>query len=183
MSTPPKMDLRLRRVTESDLPILFRQQCDSDARKMAAMPGRDREAFMAHWAKTLADNTVSARTILLNEVVAGNVSWNKDHKRLVGYWIGKDYWGKSVATKALFAFLGVETSRPLYAYVAKHNLGSIRVLEKCGFTICVEETKFIGMPSDGVEELVMKLSPEALIADSPPPTPRAPARRRRASWR
>lgn len=29
--------------------------------------------------------------------------------------------------------------RPLYAAVARHNVGSIRVLQKCGFTILGEE--------------------------------------------
>jgi hypothetical protein len=37
------------------------------------------------------------------------------------------------------AFLGHVVARPLYAYVARHNIGSIRVLEKCGFTRCGEE--------------------------------------------
>jgi RimJ/RimL family protein N-acetyltransferase len=37
--------------------------------------------------------------------------------------------------------------RPLYARVARHNLASRRVLEKCGFTISGEE----------VEELILKL--------------------------
>jgi RimJ/RimL family protein N-acetyltransferase len=27
------------------------------------------------------------------------------------------------------------TQRPLFAYVARHNVGSIRVLEKCGFEL------------------------------------------------
>jgi RimJ/RimL family protein N-acetyltransferase len=29
--------------------------------------------------------------------------------------------------------------RPLHAAVAKHNVGSIRVLEKCGFAVVGEE--------------------------------------------
>ena len=31
------------------------------------------------------------------------------------------------------------TERPLHAHVAKHNAGSIRVLEKCGFRLELEE--------------------------------------------
>jgi RimJ/RimL family protein N-acetyltransferase len=152
-------DVRLRNVAEGDLPIFFDQQCDPDALRMAAVVPRDREAFLAHWTKLLADWTVPVRTVLLGGQVAGNVvSWERDCKRLVGYWIGKHYWGKGVATRALREFLGIVQARPLYAHVAKHNIGSIRVLEKCGFTICVEETEALGAPSDGVEELVLKLA-------------------------
>jgi hypothetical protein len=46
--------------------------------------------------------------------------------------IGKEYWGKGVATKALLNFLGDVQARPLYARVAKDNTASIRVLRKCG---------------------------------------------------
>jgi hypothetical protein len=107
---------------------------------MAAFPARDRDAFMAHWAKIRADEALMTRAILLDGQVVGNIgSWEHDRKRLVGYWIGKSYWGRGVATRALSAFLGVVKARPLYAHVAKHNIGSIRVLEKCGFTMCRAE--------------------------------------------
>jgi RimJ/RimL family protein N-acetyltransferase len=152
-------EIRLRGVSEGDLPIFFEQQCDPDACKMAAFAARDRDAFMAHWAKILADKTVAVRSIILDGHVAGNmVSWQQDGKRLIGYWIGKNYWGQGVATRALAEFLAVVTARPLYAYVAKHNLASIRVLEKCGFTICIEEMESSDAPSDGVEEFVFKSS-------------------------
>jgi RimJ/RimL family protein N-acetyltransferase len=152
-------DVRLRSVGEGDLPIFFDHQCGPDALRMAAFAPRDREAFMAHWTKLLADPTVPVRAVLFNGQVAGNiVSWERDRKRLVGFWIGKPYWGKGVATRALRAFLGVVQARPLYAHVARHNGGSIRVLEKCGFTFCAEETAALGAPSDGVEELVLKLA-------------------------
>ena len=43
--------------------------------------------------------------------------------------------GRGVATEALSAFLRLEPIRPLYAGVAKHNVASIRVLQKCGFKL------------------------------------------------
>ncbi len=55
--------------------------------------------------------------------------------RLIGYWFGREYWGKGVATRALAEFLQGMTERPIHAHVAEHNGGSIRVLEKCGFTL------------------------------------------------
>lgn len=152
-------NVRLRDVIEDDLSAFFEHQCDTDANQMAAFPARDRDAFMAHWTKILRDETATIKTILFNEYVAGNIlCWEQDQKRLVGYWIGKSYWGRGVATKSLTEFLGVVRSRPLFAHVAIHNIASIRVLEKCGFTICSEEMAALYSPSDGVEELVLKLS-------------------------
>ncbi len=155
-------DVQLRDVLEADLPIFFEQQCDPDANRMAAFPARGRDAFTTHWTKILVGKTVPVRTVLVDGHVAGNVvSWEQDGKHLVGYWFGKPYWGKGIATQALLEFLKVVPARPLYAHVAKCNIASIRVLEKCGFTICCEATEASDAPDDGVEECLMKLSTNA----------------------
>lgn len=53
----------------------------------------------------MADDSVILKTILFNGQVAGNiVSFVQSGEREVGYWIGKEYWGKGIATKALAAF-------------------------------------------------------------------------------
>jgi RimJ/RimL family protein N-acetyltransferase len=152
-------DVQLRDVIESDLPIFFEQQLDPDATEMAAFPPRDRAAFMAHWARIMADDSVILKTILFDGQVAGNiVGFEMSAKREVGYWIGKEYWGKGIATRALAAFLDHVKTRPLYAHVAKHNIGSRRVLEKCGFTIVGEDK---GLPDAGGEEVegfILKLA-------------------------
>jgi len=151
-------EILLRDVTESDLPIFFEQQLDPDATEMAAFPARDRNAFMAHWAKIMADDSVILKTILFDGQVAGNiVSFEMSGKREVGYWIGKEYWGKGIATKALAAFLDHIKTRPLYAHVAKSNVGSRRVLKKCGFTIVGEEKGFPDAHGEEVEEFTLKL--------------------------
>ena len=101
---------------------------------MADFPARDREAFDAHWERVLGDEKLLAKTIVFEGQVAGNIgSWEQDGRRLVGYWLGREFWGKGLATKALSDLVEELDSRPLYAYVAKTNAGSIRVLEKCGF--------------------------------------------------
>ena len=150
-------EVSLRNVEPDDLPIFYEQQLDEDATRMAAFPSRDRAAFDAHWANNILANPANiTRTILVDDQVAGNIgSWPQDDARLIGYWIGKKHWGKGVATRALAEFLHVVTERPLYAHVAKHNVGSIRVLEKCGFSLEHEET----VTSDGenVAELVLVL--------------------------
>ncbi len=112
----------LRDVTESDLPIFFEQQLDPEATAMAAFPSRDRESFMAHWAKIMADDSVILKTILFDGQVAGSiVSWEVSGEREVGYWLGKEFWGKGIATQALAEYVRIVKSRPLFAHVARHN--------------------------------------------------------------
>ena len=124
----------LRDVIESDLPIFFEHQSDPEATAMADFPAREREAFDAHWERVLGDPTLTSKTIVFEGQVAGNIgSWEHDGRRLVGYWLGREFWGKGLATKALAELVDELDRRPIYAYVAKTNVGSIRVLEKCGF--------------------------------------------------
>jgi RimJ/RimL family protein N-acetyltransferase len=89
-------EVRLRNVEPNDLPIFYEQQLDADATRMAAFPSRDRAAFDAHWAtKILGNPQAVTQTILVNDQVAGNIgSWPQDGGRLVGYWIGKEYWAR-----------------------------------------------------------------------------------------
>ncbi|CAN5546948.1 GNAT family N-acetyltransferase [soil metagenome] len=127
-------NIRLREVEPGDLPLFFAHQQDPIAVEMVAFRSRDRAAFDQHWTKILADKANLIRTILVDDDVAGNVSsFTRDGKREVGYWIDRAYWGRGVASGALSAFLCLESTRPLYAGVAKHNVASLRVLQKCGF--------------------------------------------------
>ena len=146
------MRVELRDAVDDDLPILFRNQADPEARAMAAFPSRDWEAFVAHRRKIDANPDMLVQTILVDGEVAGDIgSWPEEADRNVGYWIGRTFWGQGVATAALQAFLEVETTRPLIAHVAAHNIGSRRVLEKCGFVVVREQHV------DGVHELVTSL--------------------------
>lgn len=130
----------LRDVIDDDLPVFFEQQNDPIANEMAAFPARDRDAFMAHWAKIRLKENVLLKTIVYSGLVAGNmVSFDMEGHREVGYWLGREFWGKGIASKALTEFLSYETTRPLYGVVVKHNVGSRRVLEKCGFQVVREE--------------------------------------------
>jgi len=155
---PSIIEVSLRDVTEGDLPVFFEQQRDPVANEMAAFPARDWDAFMAHWTKIMVDETNTIMTILADGRVAGNVvSWEKSAERLVGFWIGREYWDMGIATQALSEFLRHVKARPLYAWVAKHNVGSIRVLEKCGFTISTEDKGSSDAPGEKVEEVLLKL--------------------------
>lgn len=57
----------------------------------------------------------------------------------IGYWIGRPFWGRGVATAAV-AQVTSESLRPgglerLYAGVFHTNLASMRVLQKCGYQL------------------------------------------------
>jgi RimJ/RimL family protein N-acetyltransferase len=61
------------------------------------------------------------------------------HLGEIGYWVGRQYWGKGIATAALqqmtdYAFVTLGLQK-LYAPVLAPNMASMRVLEKCAYTL------------------------------------------------
>jgi RimJ/RimL family protein N-acetyltransferase len=141
----------LRAVEASDLDSLYEQQADAGASAMAGVPSRDRAAFDAHWQRILADDASVIRTIDVDGEVAGHaLSWVSDGRQYVGYWLGREYWGRGLATRAL-AELVEELPRPLHALVSVDNAASIRVLEKCGFTeVGPADDKYAGEGTPGL---------------------------------
>src|SRR3954469_989248 len=132
----------LRDVREDDLDVFFEQQREPEGMAMALMPARDREAFDAHWQRILANPACIIRTIDADGAVAGNMlSWEMEGRQVVGYWLGSDFWGRGLATAALAELVEELPMRPLHAWVARSNLGSIRVLEKCGFERVAETSE------------------------------------------
>jgi len=149
----------LRDVREADLAVLFEHQREPEATEMALFPARDRDAFDAHWRRVLADDAVTKKTIVHEGRVAGNVlSWEQDGRRLIGYWVGKEFWGKGLATQALTEFVDELETRPLHAWVATTNVGSVRVLEKCGFVRTGSRANFDERWGRRIEELLFELS-------------------------
>ena len=143
----------LRNVVEGDLRTFFEHQRDPEATAMAVFTAREWDAFVLHWRQNVLGNQANeARTILVDDQVAGYVaSWELDGMRLVGYWVGRAYWGRGVARSALDEFLRThEHHRPIHAYVALSNVRSIRVLEKCGFQRVGEPV----VEPDGVAEVL-----------------------------
>jgi RimJ/RimL family protein N-acetyltransferase len=157
---PARPDVAIRDVEDDDIELFFAHQLDPEATAMAAFPARDHAAFTAHWAKIRADETVCQVTILADGRVAGNVgSWERSGRQLVGYWIDRRDWGRGIATKALALFLDRMTVRPVHAYVAVANVGSIRVLQKCGFRqVTLPDGQATATAEDGVEEMLLMLA-------------------------
>jgi len=155
-------ELFLRDVVDDDLPLFFDFQLDADANYMAAFTAKnptDREAFTTHWNKIRVEPTSINRTIVCDGQVVGSVSsYEESGRPEVTYWIGRAHWGKGIATRALTTFLAqANATRPIYARVAKDNLGSRRVLEKCGFQVIGETKGFANARGEEIEELLWEL--------------------------
>lgn len=81
--------------------------------------------------------------ILYNNDFAGIIGFHLQqdvyrHSAEVGYWLGEPYWGKGIASTALPLIVKIAFDehdlKKLFAGVFANNAGSIRVLEKSGFT-------------------------------------------------
>ena len=151
----------LRDLAESDLPILFEYQKDPEASHMAAFLSRDpsdRDAFMTHWKRILADPTVTTKAILWNGQVTGSIgSFLWDGKPQVTYWLGKAFWGIGIATLALTEFLRIFNTRPFTPAWPRTMPASIRVLEKCGFATRGSAKAFAKARGTEIEEVFFEL--------------------------
>jgi RimJ/RimL family protein N-acetyltransferase len=127
---------------------------------MAAFTAKDpadKKAFAAFWDRIRSDPTVPVRTILYRGQVAGSVlSYRNGARREVSYWIGKRFWGRGIATEGLARAVRELRGRALYARVATDNLASIRVLEKCGFSVCGQERGFANARGAEIDEFLFK---------------------------
>ncbi len=153
--------IRLREVEKGDLPIFFEQQLDPTANYMAAFTREDpvdRGLFDQHWSKIITDELILIKTILYAGQVAGSVlSYEQSGEREVSYWLGREFWGKGIATKALSLYQDAVPQRPIYARAARDNIGSIRVLEKCGFIRIGVGKGFADARGEEIEEVIMVL--------------------------
>lgn len=156
------MDVVLREVQDTDLPVFFDQSNDPAGIRMAAFTAEDPSdstAFHAHWARIRQDPAVVVRTVVdADGEILGNVGvFGPPEEREVTYWIGRKYWGRGAATATLRAMLSATPERPLHARVAADNLGSVRVLEKCGFAVTGQERDYAPGRGEEVDELLLTL--------------------------
>jgi RimJ/RimL family protein N-acetyltransferase len=152
----------LRDVDDADLDVLFEHWTDAEANRMAAFTvasPHDRQAFDDRWARLRNDPSVTARAIEVDGAVVGSISsWDNQGTREVTYWLGREHWGKGLATRALAEFLAsVETTRPVQAATAIDNVGSQRVLAKCGFRRSGEGRAFANGRGTEVDEVLFRL--------------------------
>ncbi|WP_166026187.1 GNAT family N-acetyltransferase [Streptomyces chilikensis] len=148
-------EVGLRDVELPDLEVFFAYEQDLEAARRANFPPRGREAFMSHWkAKVLGDPDVRVQAVTADGALAGNlVAWTGEGgRRHIGYWLGREFWGRGIGTRALGLFLAKETTRPLYADPSARNTGSVKLLERHGFrragTLRYEEHEHVVMVLD-----------------------------------
>lgn len=126
----------LRNVERDDLPRIYEFQIDPESNRIAVTIPRIAEAFNSHWETALQDPNITAKAIVIGDVLAGCISCFKmDGIDSVGYWLGREFWGRGIASRALELLLTEVSVRPLYARVATSNSASLRVLQKCGFVV------------------------------------------------
>ena len=153
--------LVLREVEDRDLGVLFEHWTDREAIRMAAFTSPDpddRTAFEQRWARLRSDASTTNRVVEIDGRVVGHIaSFDLEGRREVTYWIGREDWGRGIATRALQEFLQLEASRPLYAGAASDNAASIRVLTKCGFRVVGEGRGFAHGRNEETDEVVLRL--------------------------
>ena len=153
--------LVLREVEDRDLGVLFEHSTDRDAIRMAAFTSPDpddRPSFDRRCARLKSDGSTTNRVVEIEGRVVGHIaSFDLEGHREVTYWIGREDWGRGLATRALQEFLQLEATRPLYARAASDNAASIRVLTKCGFRIVGEGRGFAHGRNEETDEIVLRL--------------------------
>ena len=154
-------NIKIREVESSDLEIFYKHQLDPEAIRMAAFVSKDRKdraAFDAHWDKILRSSQNTNRTIVADGQVAGYIACFPGGENLeVTYWIGREFWGRGLATQALNKMLQLVVDRPIFARAAMDNIGSIRVLQKCGFKIIGKDKGFANGRDEDTEEYILRL--------------------------
>lgn len=155
------MEVILRPVHDSDLPVFYRQMNDPESNRLAAFTSpktADWDLFEAHWKKLRASDDV-VRTVLADgDVVGSTAVYGEPGEREVTYWIDRAYWGRGLATAALRELLAQVPERPLYARAAADNAGSLRVLEKCGFRVTAAARGFAHARGEEIDEAVLILA-------------------------
>ncbi len=153
--------LELRQTEKPDLEFFYQFQLDTEANYLAAFTSKDptdKEAYLEKYTKLLNDPTINMQTILVEEIIAGSISkFEMEGDTEITYWIDRNFWGKGIATTALKKFLIIEPARPIFGRVAFDNLGSQKVLEKCGFMKIGTDKGFANARQKEIEEFIYKL--------------------------
>ena len=156
------IQVKLRQTEKSDLEFFFQFQLDEEANYLAAFTSKDptdKKAYLEKFTKLLNDPTINMQTILVDETIAGSISkFEMEGDAEITYWIDRNFWGKGIATTALKIFLIIENRRPIFGRVAFDNLGSQKVLEKCGFVKIGTDKGFANARQAEIEEFIYKLT-------------------------
>jgi RimJ/RimL family protein N-acetyltransferase len=157
------MTVVLRPLDKADMGQLFEWERDPNAVAMAAFTRADpsdRAAFDRHHQRIRDNPDCVLLAIDDSGSFVGTIgSFTMDGEREVTYWIDPSHWGRGLATRALQAFLQIEATRPLFARVAEHNIGSAKVLARVGFQQIGSEVAYANGVARDVVERIYCLTP------------------------
>ncbi len=155
------MKVTLQPLNINHLDEIFKIKNDPEI--LEYIPGEyplDRNTFNNRHLKSIAAGQTEQQaefTIHMNDKIVGLIghfTQEDDENIQVGYIIGKKWWGRGIATKAVLLHLqemrNLSISGQVYASHAIENTASGRVLEKAGF-VAHGKTKFT-LP-DGIQVL------------------------------
>ncbi|MEO7310879.1 MAG: GNAT family N-acetyltransferase [Chitinophagaceae bacterium] len=153
--------ITLKPSTPSDLEQLFQFQLNKEANHLAAFTSKDptdKAAYFEKFTKLLKDPTVNQHTIWVDETIVGSIAkFILEGDTEITYWIDSNFWRQGIATTALTNFLTIETTRPIFGRAAFDNLGSQKVLEKCGFIKIGTDKGFANARQMEIVEFIYKL--------------------------
>ena len=154
--------VKLRQSENSDLAFFFQFQLDKEAIYLAAFTPKDpsnKAAYLEKYTKHLNDPTINMQTILVDETIAGSIAkFVMEGDTEITYWLDRNFWGKGIATTALKNFLTIENTRPMFGRVAFDNIGSQKVLEKCGFIKIGTDKGFANARQTEIVEFIYRLA-------------------------
>ena len=152
--------ITIREVESSDRETFYKHQLDPEAIRMAAFvceDPKDNVAFDAHWDKILNSSQIIKRTIVAEDKSLATSCYPHGENIEVTYWLGREFWGRGLATQALNKMLHLVVDQPIFARAATDNIGSIRVLQKCGFKIIGKNKDFASGRGENTEEYILRL--------------------------
>lgn len=159
---PRNKQVHLKRTDKADLEVLYQFQLDKEAMYLAAFTPTDQTdlgAYVEKFTRFLQDPSIHMRTILVEDTVVGSIAkFEIEGEAEITYWLDRSFWGNSIATTALEKFLRLENARPIIGRVAFDNIGSQRVLEKCGFVKIGTDQGFANARQMEIEEFIYKLT-------------------------
>lgn len=99
------------------------------------------------------------RAVTRGGLLVGSIaSFLSDGNTEITYRIDRSVWGRGVTSQALDLLLRAVRVRPLYARAASDNAGSLRVLNKAGFTVIGREISYANARNADIEETVLRLA-------------------------
>ncbi|MFD5246846.1 GNAT family N-acetyltransferase [Amycolatopsis sp. NPDC058340] len=155
------VEVALRSVEDRDLDTLYELMRDPESVRMAAFVARDpndREAFDRHMVRLRTSPDLIVRAVTGDGRFLGTIGrFFVDGDAEITYWIDRSVWGRGIASRALALFLEIVEVRPLYARAASDNLGSLRVLQKAGFSVVGTEVAYASARDAEIEETILRL--------------------------